>query len=214
MPKPSKLSVARLAARSNRIAFPQTRVLGFTEHIPDPPAITRPLLSQATVAVSVTTTETVATTSTCGTQTDSIPLYVSCATQTDPINYTEKFFEQSFRSYKQALENVFPSNLENIALPFLLPYQYMCLLVLNLRFAMQHLFTKNTQLRKHFLKMLMVGLPVNQVAWVLGFSKKTFQRAMHPSLLPALIGSIPKKKPVKSHIPSSVMADAKRSLMS
>lgn len=170
MPKQSKLSIARLAAHSKRISFPKTKVLGFIEHTPDPPAIMRPSLSQP--IGSVTTTKTIATTSTCG-------------TQTDPINFTENFFEQSFSLFQAGSgKKVFPTNLENIALPFLLPYQYLCLLVLNLRFAMQHLFTKNTQLRKHFLKMLVVGLPVNQVAWVLGFSKKTFQRAMHPSLLP------------------------------
>lgn len=152
MPKQSKLSIARLAAHSKRISFPKTKVLGFIEHTPDPPAIIRPSLSQP--IGSVTTTKTIATTSTCG-------------TQTDPINFTENFFEQSFSLFQAGSgKKVFPTNLENIALPFLLPYQYLCLLVLNLRFAMQHLFTKNTQLRKHFfLKMLVVGLPVNQVAW-------------------------------------------------
>ena len=47
----------------------------------------------------------------------------------------------------------------------------------------------------------------------IGFLKENFPKS-HASFFvaPALIGSKPKKKPVRSHIPPSVMADAKKIL--
>jgi len=56
------------------------------------------------------------------------------------------------------------------------------------------------------------GLPVKIVACLFGFTTKTFQRALHPSLKPTLIGRAAKKKTVKSHVPVSVMQDARQIL--
>jgi hypothetical protein len=57
----------------------------------------------------------------CATQTDPSPLYSSCGTQTDPLPPASEMaalFEQSWKTCKQALEKVYPPELEDLAIPF------------------------------------------------------------------------------------------------
>jgi len=91
----------------------------------------------------------------------------------------------------------------------------MCIIVLNLRYALHSCFAHNTGLRKQLLKVLFTGLGKtrNLISSIFGFSKKTLQRAEHSSPSKALlIGQTPQRAPRKSPIKPSVIEDAKKIL--
>jgi predicted metal-dependent hydrolase len=230
MGKRSLISLARKKARKQRHTFGPLKVQGFLEPPPEIPPVkwhSKPSTSRVTSPgdtpslpqiSSQTEADHFCGSCAVGTQTDS-PKTCDASTQTDgSADSMNSFLHGSLVSlrhnYDSLKENLFPSSI-TLSLPFLLPYQLMCIVVLNIRFALHSLFSQNTNLRRQFLRVLCTGIDKKILAPILGFSQKTFQRALQPrssSLKPTLIGlRIPKKKR-KSRIHPSVVADARKIL--
>jgi len=224
----ASLSISRKRAATKRKTWRPTSVRGFIEPAPAIPSVKwRKEKSQkkdkgpsqtiaqpqatTSVAAACSSTQTDASTQTYSTTSDA-------STQTDVApGAVDSFLHESLISSQQALtqlkENLFPASIAH-ALPFLLPYQLMCLVVLNIRHALHSMFTQNTGLRRKFINIIATGVDRKILAPILGFSQKTFQRALHPlrSSKPSLIGLRIKGQERKSKLDPAAIADARKIL--
>lgn len=201
----------------------RTPVIGFEPSIPDPPIVkrrrnstnldtrppkTRKVTSQISAAVCVLQG---------AKQTRHKSVMLPHRQKTLLIRWGS-FLRESLDSlrhnYEMLKENLFPSSI-SLSLPFLLPYQLMCIVLLNIRFALHSLFSQNTNLRRQFLRVICTGVDKKLLAPIFGFSQKTFQRALRPlesSSKLILIGTRLPKKKRKSRVNPSVVADARKIL--
>lgn len=222
MGRKKRLCLKNKINRGSHGTHTPTGVGGFLDPTPDPPPVKR--TKKLPTPETPRFTETKTTMCDSGTQTDNPPSRVDASVQTDPITLDQpiaRFLQDALVEKNEKLSHLentmatlFPADAPSV--PFLLSYPLMCLLVLNLRFALHTLFSPNTNSRKRFVQVLLSGLESskNLLATILGFSSKTIQRSfkLPPAPKLSLIGLKVKRLARKSPIPQQAFRDAKRIL--